>query len=95
MFRPRTLTRVALLFVMALVAFAARQAPAVSAAPPTDLLISEYVEGSSNDKALEIYNGTGSAINLATGNYEIFMSFNGGTSTLTIALTGTIANGFS
>ncbi len=27
--------------------------------PPTELFISEYVEGSSNNKALEIYNGTG------------------------------------
>jgi hypothetical protein len=29
------------------------------------LIISEYVEGSSNNKAIEIYNGTGAAINLA------------------------------
>ena len=33
-------------------------APTASAAP-TELFISEYVEGSSNNKALEIYNGTG------------------------------------
>ena len=32
---------------------------AASAATPTDLLISEYIEGSSNNKALEIFNGTG------------------------------------
>ena len=55
MSRPRTLTRVALLFVMALVAFAARQTPAVSAAPPTDLFISEYLESTpGNRKAIEI-----------------------------------------
>ena len=35
-------------------------APTASAAP-TELFISEYVEGSSNNKALEIYNGTGAA----------------------------------
>ena len=34
---------------------------AASAAAPTDLFFSEYVEGSSNNKALEIYNGTGCA----------------------------------
>ena len=52
-----------------------------------------YIEGSSNNKAIEIYNGTGSAINLATGGYNIFMSFNGGTSTLTVNLSGTVASG--
>jgi predicted extracellular nuclease/2',3'-cyclic-nucleotide 2'-phosphodiesterase (5'-nucleotidase family) len=58
----------------------------------TDLIISEYVEGSSNNKAIELYNGTGSPINLATGNYTIVMYNNGGTSaTVTIPLTGTIA----
>lgn len=60
---------------------------------PTDLFISEYIEGSSNNKAIEIYNGTGAAIDLAAGGYEIFMSFNGGSSTTTIALTGTVAAG--
>ena len=34
---------------------------AASADTPTDLFFSEYVEGSSNNKALEIYNGTGRA----------------------------------
>ena len=31
----------------------------------TDLIISEYVEGSSNNKYIELYNGTAAAINLA------------------------------
>lgn len=31
----------------------------------TDLFISEYVEGTSNNKALEIYNGTGEDVNLS------------------------------
>ena len=31
----------------------------------TDLIISEYIEGSSNNKALEFYNGTGTPIDLA------------------------------
>ncbi len=32
-----------------------------AAAAPTELFFSEYVEGSSNNKALEVYNGTGEA----------------------------------
>jgi predicted extracellular nuclease len=62
------------------------------AATPTELFFSEYIEGSSNNKALEIYNGTGASVNLATGGYNVFMSFNGGTSTFTINLNGTVAN---
>lgn len=60
---------------------------------PTELFFSEYVEGSSNNKAIEIYNGTGSSINLATSGYNIQMFFNGSASAgLTINLTGTVAS---
>ena len=31
----------------------------------TDLIISEYIEGSSNNKAIEIYNGTGESVDLS------------------------------
>jgi len=63
-------------------------------AMPIDLFFSEYVEGSSNNKALEIFNGTGSAINLATGGYNVQMFFNGSASAgLTIDLTGSVADG--
>ena len=63
--------------------------PSIASAASTDLFFSEYVEGSSNNKALEIYNGTGSAVNLATGVYNIQMFFNGSaTAGLTINLTG-------
>jgi uncharacterized protein len=67
---------------------------AVSAtAAPSELFFSEYIEGSSNNKALEIYNGTGSAINLGTAGYNVQMFFNGSTTAgLTIGLTGTVAN---
>jgi hypothetical protein len=59
----------------------------------TDIFISEYVEGSSNNKALEFYNGTANPINLSTGNYTVEMYFNGSaTAGLTIALTGAINN---
>lgn len=68
-------------------------APA-SAAAPTELFISEYVEGSSNNKALEIYNGTGATVDLAAAKYDLAVYANGATSpTSTIALTGTVASG--
>ena len=48
-----------------------------ASAAPTELFFSEYVEGSSNNKALEIYNGTGVPVNLATAGYNVQMFFNG------------------
>ncbi len=66
----------------------------VGASAPTDLFISEYIEGSSNNKAIELYNGTASPINLATGSYVVQMFFNGSaTAGLTINLTGTVPAG--
>jgi uncharacterized protein len=62
-------------------------------AQPTDLFISEYVEGSSFNKALEIYNGTNSVVNLSTGQYVLEVYFNGSTSSTSLALTGSIASG--
>ncbi|MGH9132637.1 MAG: ExeM/NucH family extracellular endonuclease, partial [Ilumatobacteraceae bacterium] len=50
----------------------------------------EYIEGTSNNKALEIYNDTGAAVNLAAGLYNIQMFFNGNpVAGLTFNLTGT------
>jgi uncharacterized protein len=63
-------------------------------AQPTELFFSEYIEGSSNNKALEIYNGTAAPIELAANNYVVQMCFNGNAAcTLTIGLTGTVAPG--
>jgi predicted extracellular nuclease len=60
---------------------------------PTELFFSEYIEGSSNNKALEIYNGTGAAVDLAAQNYNVQMYFNGNPSAgLTINLTGSVAH---
>lgn len=60
----------------------------------TDLIISEYIEGSSNNKAIEIFNGTGAAIDLAAGGYNLQMFFNGAiAANLTINLTGTVQPG--
>lgn len=54
-----------------------------------DLYFSEYIEGSSNNKALEIYNSGSEAINLS--GHKVEMYFNGSASAgLTINLTGTI-----
>lgn len=49
----------------------------VDPAPCTDLFISEYIEGTSNNKALELYNPTSVPINLT--NYSIKIYFNGST----------------
>jgi predicted extracellular nuclease len=58
------------------------------------LIISEYIEGSSLNKALEIYNGTGSAVNLGASNVTVQIFFNGSTSAgQTISLSGTLADG--
>jgi len=59
-----------------------------------DLFFSEYIEGSSNNKALEIYNGTGADVDLGLAGYNLQIYFNGNPlSSLTINLTGTVADG--
>ena len=64
------------------------------AAAPTDVFFSEYIEGSANNKALEIFNGTGAPVDLAAGGYNVQMYFNGSSSAgLTISLTGAVASG--
>jgi predicted extracellular nuclease len=57
-------------------------------AQTADLFISEYVEGSGYNKALEIYNGTSDPIDL--GDYVIEIYNNGSTTGSTIAL-GTVS----
>lgn len=77
-----------------LLAVGVHAGPASGAEPPTELFISEYVEGTLNNKAIEIYNPTGAAVDLAAGDYSIQMFFNGSpTAGLTIKLTGSIAAG--
>jgi predicted extracellular nuclease len=67
---------------------------APASAQPTELFFSEYVEGSSNNKALEIFNGTGAAVDLSAGAYNVQMFFNGAVAAgLTVNLAGTIASG--
>lgn len=65
-----------------------------AAAASGDLLISEYVEGSSNNKAIEIYNPSTAAVDLAAEGYQLRQYSNGSlTVGLTINLTGTVAPG--
>ncbi len=71
---------------------ASNMQPESISAQPTELFFSEYVEGSSNNKVLEIYNGTGSTVDLNTYTIEIY--FNGSTSAgATISLSGNLASG--
>lgn len=61
-------------------------------AQTTDLLISEYIEGSGNNKALELYNGTSQSINLS--GYQLAYHQNGSTAvSATLNLSGTVAAG--
>ena len=39
-----------------------------------DLIISEYVEGSSNNKSIEIYNGTGKSVDLSDYSVELYLN---------------------
>ncbi|NUY79834.1 lamin tail domain-containing protein [Flavobacterium sp. MAH-1] len=66
-----------------------------TSAPATDLFFSEYAEGSSTNKYLEIYNGTGASVDLS--DYRVKLYSNGSTSTTgtsnDVQLSGTLANG--
>lgn len=74
-------------------AFACLLACTTAAPASAEVYFSEYIEGSSNNKALEIYNSGASSIDLSSYKVEIY--FNGSNSTgLTINLNGNIpANG--
>jgi predicted extracellular nuclease len=63
-----------------------------SQAPCSDLFFSEYIEGSSQNKALEVYNPTPNPIDLS--NYHIYRYVNGGTTPGdTLYMTGMLASG--
>ena len=65
-----------------------------TSSPAADLFFSEYVEGSSTNKYLEIYNGTGASVDLS--DYRVRL-YSNGSSTATgsndVQLSGTLANG--
>mgnify|MGYP001324337977 CR=1 FL=1 len=91
----RVVARLVSVVLLVLAMAAALVGPAAPArASFTELIFSEYIEGSGDNKALEIYNGTGAAIDLAANGYNVQMYFNGNASPgLTINLTGTVAPG--
>jgi len=61
-------------------------------AQAADLFFSEYVEGSSNNKAIEIFNGTGAPVDLSQ--YTVKLASNGGTwsTSNSVTLSGTLNN---
>lgn len=65
-----------------------------AATPAADLFFSEYVEGTSTNKYLEIYNGTGAAVDLS--DYRVRLYSNGSTTATGTAndvqLSGTLAD---
>jgi uncharacterized protein len=86
---PRAVAALVVLLLTALVV-----PPAAAQGAPTDLLVSEYVEGTSNTKAIEVWNGSAATVDLAAGGYVLTFHFNGATAAgRTIALTGTVAPG--
>lgn len=75
-----------------LVASIAVPANANAAGLATDLIISEYIEGSGLNKAIELYNGTGETIDLS--HYTLELYSNGSTTAgNTQKLTGSLAHG--
>lgn len=62
----------------------------LASAQCSDLFFSEYSEGSSNNKYLEVYNPSGASIDLST--YSICVIGNGGTYTNTFQLYGTLGS---
>jgi len=64
---------------------------AIGSETATDLIISEYVEGSGNNKYIEIFNGTGLSVDLS--NYRLRLYSNGASSpSKDIKLSGTLNN---
>ena len=91
---PRTACVLGRVLVIAAVVASGAVIASTAAAAPTDLFFSEYVEGSAFNKAVELYNGTGAAVDLATGPYTLELYSNGAaTPSQTVALTGTVAAG--
>ncbi len=56
----------------------------------TELFISEYEEGTSFNKCIEIFNGTGQTVDLS--NYSVKIAPNGGSWGTILAMTGTLEN---
>ena len=86
-----TLVVIALLLMVGLAGI--QPAEPVRAALPTDLFISEYIEGRINNKAIEIYNGTGSPVDLSDYRLELYTNGASSPGTSTVVLSGELATG--
>jgi len=65
----------------------------IATACPTDLFFSEYVEGSSNNKALEIYNGTDATVDLSQYRVNLYSNGSSTPGTNSTDLSGALAPG--
>jgi predicted extracellular nuclease len=84
----RSLLRISCIALLAAIGLAP------SARAQTDMIVSEYIEGSSNNKAIELFNPTGASIDLAAGGYQLLFYFNGAVAVGgTINLTGVVPSG--
>jgi uncharacterized protein len=92
--RRRLLSAAAIaVFLISCFTLSMRFAP-TSYAVPTDVFFSEYIEGSSFNKALEIYNGTGATVDFGAGNYVLQLYSNGAAApSASLNMTGSVANG--
>lgn len=86
MFKPTVISTKTIAMVAIIFAFFATALQAQK----SDLFISEYCEGSSNNKYIEIYNGTGADVDLT--NYLV-RKYYSSTSYHEFTLSGTLANG--
>src|SRR5699024_8502755 len=87
----RKLFSLSLVFALVFMNYSPMMANAENKESADDLFISEYIEGSSYNKAIEIYNGTGSSVNLS--DYQLELYSNGSDNpTQSLTLSGSLAN---
>ncbi|WP_245976670.1 endonuclease [Oceanobacillus arenosus] len=90
--RKRLSSLLAITLVINLLLPALPMAASAEPANASDLIISEYIEGSSFNKAIELYNGTGQTMNLSEYTLELYA--NGATTaSQKVNLTSTLADG--
>jgi predicted extracellular nuclease len=88
----RRITTATSLVMLVLFALVGAIQPAPARAATNELFFSEYIEGSSNNKALEIYNGTGAPVDLSAYSVELYSNGNSSPNA-TVTLSGTLADG--
>lgn len=81
-----------LLILAALLLYRALWA-APAAAGVSDIIFSEYIDSSGFDKALELYNGTGGAVDLSGYRIELYSDGNSGAPNAVLDLSGVLGDG--